>query len=130
MNPYLYTLVYYVVSAACIVVFLYVFELVTKYKDWEEIKKGNVSVALATGGKLLGICNIFRYSIEHNDSLGETLVWGVLGFFFLVLTYYIFEFLTRTIRVDEEIGKDNRAVGLLSAFLSIGFSYIVGASIT
>lgn len=37
----------------CTVVFLAVFELVTKYKNWEEIRKGNIAVAMATGGKIL-----------------------------------------------------------------------------
>ncbi|KLR74011.1 membrane protein, partial [Geobacillus sp. T6] len=40
------------VAVLCIVVFLAVFELVTKYKNWEEIRKGNVAVAMATGGKI------------------------------------------------------------------------------
>ncbi|MBD0378899.1 DUF350 domain-containing protein [Paenibacillus sedimenti] len=130
MNPYINTLLYYAAAGISIIIFLYVFELVTKYKDWEEIRKGNVAVALATGGKLLGICNIFRYSIEHNDTIAETLIWGVYGFFLLVLSYFVFEFLTQKIHVDEEIGRDNRAVGWLSFFISVGLSFIVGASIT
>lgn len=49
--------------------FLAIFELVTSYKNWEEIKNGNIAVAMATGGKLFGIAMIFRFSIEHNDRL-------------------------------------------------------------
>ena len=41
-NEYIVTAGYYSVSILCIVVFLAVFELVTKYRNWEEIKKGKI----------------------------------------------------------------------------------------
>lgn len=119
----------YSVVILCTVVFLAVFELVTRYKNWEEIKKGNLAVAMATGGKIFGIANIFRFSIEHNDALLTSIAWGTVGFILLLLGYFIFEFLTPSIRVDEEIGKGNKAVGLISMIISIGLSFVIGASI-
>jgi putative membrane protein len=107
-----------------------VFEMVTKYKDWDEIKRGNVSVAMATGGKIFGICNIIRYSIEHNDGIGHMLLWSTYGSFLLLVAYFVFEFLTPMFKVDEEIAADNRAVGLLSMVISIALSYVIGASIS
>ncbi|MCJ7990952.1 DUF350 domain-containing protein [Priestia sp. OVS21] len=112
-----------------IVVFLVVFELVTKYKNWEEIQKGNMAVAMATGGKIFGLANIFRYSIEHNDNLLRMLGWGIYGFVLLLVSYFIFEFLTPKFRIDDEIEQDNRAVGFISLVISIGMSYVIGAGI-
>lgn len=129
-HPYLYTAVYYVAGLIGIIISMVVFELVTKYKNWEEIRKGNAAVAMATGGKIFGLANIFRFSVQHKDTLGEFLLWGGFGFLLLIVTYWLFEFMTLKINVDEEIGKDNRAVGLLSMVLSIGVSYVIGASIT
>ena len=129
-NAYFATVAYYVVAVASIVVCLVIFELVTRYKNWQEIKKGNVSVAMATGGKIFGVANVFRFSIEHNDTLWQTVVWGGFGFLLLLIAYFIFEFLTTTIQVDKEIQEDNRAVGLLSLLISVGISYVIGASIT
>ena len=119
----------YSVVVLCTVVFLAIFELVTSYKNWEEIKNGNLAVAMATGGKMFGIATIFRYSIEHNDSLLQTVGWGTLGFVLLLSGYFIFEFLLPTIKVDEEIGKGNIAVGFLSMIFSIGMAFVIGASI-
>lgn len=119
----------YSVVVLCTFIFLAIFELVTSYKNWEEIRKGNVAVAMATGGKIFGIATIFRYSIEHNDSLLQTIGWGTYGFVLLLFAYFIFEFLLPTIKVDEEIGKGNVAVGLLSMIFSIGISFVIGASI-
>jgi putative membrane protein len=115
-NEYIQIAAYYSVVILCLVVFLAIFEMVTKYKNWEEIKKGNVAVAMATGGKILGVANIFRYTIEQNNSLLAMVGWGIYGFILLVVGYFIFEFLTPKFKIDEEIQKDNRAVG----FISIG----------
>jgi putative membrane protein len=129
-NVYIQSAANYSVVILCVVLFLSVFELVTKYKNWEEIQKGNVAVAMATGGKIFGIANIFRYSIEQNDSLVTMISWGVFGFVLLVVGYFIFEFLTPKFNIDEEIKNGNRAVGFIAMILSIGLSFVIGAGIS
>ncbi|OIJ13901.1 hypothetical protein BKP37_09455 [Anaerobacillus alkalilacustris] len=126
---FVYTAATFSVVVLATIVFLTIFETVTKYNNWEEIKNGNVSVALATGGKIFGVANIFRFSIQHNDSLFTMLTWGFLGFGLLIFGYFVFEFLTPRFKVDEEIQKDNRAVGLLSFIISLGLSFVIGAGI-
>ena len=129
-NPYVETLAFFSVAVLAVIVFLAVFEFVTRYDDWAEIKRGNVAVAMATGGKIFGICNIFRFAILNNDTILHSLIWATIGFVLLLAAYFIFEFLTPVFRVDEEIQKDNRAVGLLSMLISVSLSYVVGASVT
>lgn len=129
-NPYVETLAIFSVAVLALIVFLAVFELVTKYKDWEEIKKGNLSVAMATGGKIFGICNLFRFAILNNDTIWHSLIWAGFGFLLLLAAYFIFEFLTPYFKIDEQIQQDNRAVGFLSMTISISLSYVVGASVT
>ncbi|WP_449537190.1 DUF350 domain-containing protein [Ferdinandcohnia sp. Marseille-Q9671] len=128
-NEYILTAANYSVVILCLVLAMAIFELVTKYKNWEEIQKGNLSVAMATGGKIFGIANIFRYSIENHDSLLVMIGWGVFGFFLLLIGYFIFEFLTPKFNIDVEIQNDNRAVGLISLIISVGLSYVIGAGI-
>ncbi len=120
----------YSVVILFMVLFLSIFELVTKYRNWEEIKNGNIAVAMATGGKIFGIANIFRHSIQQHDTLLTMIGWGVLGFVLLLIGYFIYEFLTPKFKIDEEIQKDNRAVGLISLVISIGLSYVIGAGIS
>ncbi|WP_160722093.1 DUF350 domain-containing protein [Bacillus sp. USDA818B3_A] len=129
-NKYIQIAAYYSVVILCMVVFLAIFEVVTKYKNWEEIKKGNLAVAMATGGKILGLANIFRASVRENNSLLEMIGWGVYGFVLLLAGYFIFEFLTPKFKIDEEIQNDNRAVGLISLIISIGLSFVIGAGIS
>jgi len=128
-HPLVETAGYFSVVVLCLIVSMVIFELVTKYKNWEEIKKGNVAVALATGGKILGICNIFRYSIERHSTLLEMIGWGLFGFTLLIFAYLLFEFLTPRFKVDEEIANENRSVGFISFTISLGLSFVIGASI-
>ncbi|WP_077619015.1 DUF350 domain-containing protein [Bacillus sinesaloumensis] len=128
-NEYVLTAANYSVVILCLVLFMAIFELVTKYKNWVEIQNGNLSVAMATGGKIFGIANIFRYSIENHDSLFVMIGWGAFGFFLLLIGYFIFEFLTPKFNIDVELKKDNRAVGFISMIISVGLSYVIGAGI-
>lgn len=129
-NEYVAIAAYYSVVILCLVVFLAVFELVTKYKNWVEIKNGNMAVAMATGGKIFGIANIFRHTIMQHDSLITMISWGIFGFILLLAGYFIFEFLTPSFKIDEEIKNDNRAVGFISMMISIGLSFVIGAGIS
>jgi len=129
-NPYVETAAYFSVAILAVVVFLAVFELVTSYDNWEEIRKGNVAVAMATGGKIFGICNIFRFSIQNHDSLFQSLVWASFGFLLLLAAYFLFEFLTPFFRIDREIENGNKAVGLIAMVISVAASYVVGAGVS
>lgn len=129
-NEFVQTAANFSVVGLFLVVFLAIFELVTKYKNWEEIKNGNIAVALATGGKIFGISNIFHFSIKQHDSLLTMIGWGIFGFLLLLIGYFIFEFLTPKFNIDEEIAQDNRAVGFISMILSIGLSFVIGAGIS
>lgn len=129
-HPLVETAGYFSVVVLCLVVAMVIFELVTKYKNWEEIKRGNLAVAMATGGKIFGVTNIFRFSIERHNTLLEMIGWGLYGFALLIFAYLLFEFLTPKFKVDEEIENDNRSVGFISLTISVGLSFVIGASIS
>ncbi|ODP28879.1 UPF0719 transmembrane protein YshE [Paenibacillus nuruki] len=120
---------FFSVAVLQLIVFLWCFEMVAKYKCWDEIRRGNLAVAMATGGKIFGICNIMRFSIEAHSTVYESLGWSVIGFLLLLAAYFIFEFLTPVFKIDEEIAADNKAVGLISMIISISLSYVIGATI-
>ena len=129
-HPLVETAGYFSVVILCLIVSMVLFELVTKYKNWEEIRNGNIAVAMATGGKIFGVANIFRYSIEQHNSLPQMIGWGLYGFVLLVIAYFLFEFLTPKINIDKEIEKDNRSIGFISLTISVGLSFVIGASIS
>lgn len=128
--PLASVLAYFSVGVLALILFIAVFERITRYNGWEEIRKGNVAAAMATGGKIFGICNIFRFSIIEGDSIYVSMMWAAVGFVLLIVAYFLFEYLTPVFRVDEEIGKGNLAVGLLAMIISVSLSFIIGAALT
>ncbi|MFC4810775.1 DUF350 domain-containing protein [Paenibacillus sp. GCM10023250] len=128
-NTFAASLAYVSVAVLALLIFLYIFELVTRYQCWQEIKKGNLAVAMATGGKIFGICNLFRFSIEANETVYQSMVWALYGYALLLAAYFLFEFLTPVFRIDDEIARDNRAVGFIAMIISISLSYVIGATI-
>lgn len=124
------TLTCFLVSLLIILVTVFVFTRVTRYNDWEEIAKGNVSAALALGGKVFGVANIIRFSVLSNTSATHTIFWGALGAVLLVIVYLLFEWLTPKLNVNREIAAGNVAVGVVSMVFSVAASFVIGASIS
>lgn len=128
-NPYFASIAFFSVAILALIVFLCCFEFAVRYKTWDEIKNGNLAAAMATGGKIFGICNLFRFSIQSGDSLYQSLAWAAFGFVLLLAAYFVFEFLTPIFRIDDEIKRDNRAVGFIAMMISISLSYVIGAAV-
>ena len=131
MQPYLLTFSYFLASVAIVFIGLVLFELVTtKYRDWEEIDRGNSAVALSIGGKIIGVSIVIAFSIYHNDTLPQTLIWGAYGIVLQLVGYYVFDFLTRRFSVEQRLKENNLAVGIVSFCVSVGLGLVIGSSIT
>ncbi|MBP2000470.1 putative membrane protein [Paenibacillus shirakamiensis] len=127
-HPLGMTLGLFSVAILELIVFLSCFEWAARYRCWEEIKRGNMAAALATGGKIFGICNIFRYA-SSKATIYDFIVWSFIGTVLLFLSYLLFEFVTPVFRIDREIAEDNRAVGVLALSISVSLSFLIGASL-
>ena len=131
MNSFLLTFLYFLAAIAVVLVGLVIFELLTrKYKDWEEIKGNNTAVALSIAGKIIGTCIILTFSILHNDTILETVVWGLFGLLLQFIAYFLFELLTPRFSVEVQLKERNTAVGIISFAVSVGLAFVIGASIT
>ena len=130
MNPFLSAGAFFGSTSLVVIIGILLFDMTTKYKLWEEINNGNLAVAFSTSGIVLGVANIMRFAIASNDSILTTLLWGGIGTVALLVVYHAFELLTPKLKVSEEIGKGNKAVGFIAFIFSIAFSYIIGASIS
>ncbi|MDN7228479.1 DUF350 domain-containing protein [Planococcus sp. N064] len=131
MNSFLLTFLYFLAAIAVVLVGLVIFELLTrKYKDWEEIKENNTAVALSISGKIIGTCIILTFSILHNDTILETVVWGLFGLLLQFIAYFLFELLTPRFSVEVQLKERNTAVGIISFAVSVGLAFVIGASIT
>ena len=131
MNSFLLTFLYFLAAIAVVLVGLVIFELLTrKYKDWEEINANNTAVALSIAGKIIGTCVILTFSILENDTIIETVIWGLFGLLLQFIAYFIFELLTPRFSVETQLKERNTSVGIISFAVSVGLAFVIGASIT
>ena len=131
MNSFLLTFLYFLAAIAVVLVGLVIFELLTrKYKDWEEINANNTAVALSIAGKIIGTCIILTFSILENDTILETVVWGLFGLLLQFVAYFLFELLTPRFSVETQLKEGNTSVGIISFAVSVGLAFVIGASIT
>ncbi len=130
MNAYAATGVCYLTGLLVIICGALVFSLITGYNDLHEIQKGNVAVSLATGGLVLGLANVLRFAILSNSSFTGVLLWGAIGVAGMLIGWLVFDLVTPQFRTDDELKKDNRAVGAIVFASFLAISFIVGASIS
>lgn len=131
MEAVLATVIYFIISVVIILIGLIIFENITRqYKDYEEIKNGNVAVALSIAGKIIGIALILAFAIYHSMHILDTIIWGIVGIVLQMVGYLLVELFTRRFSMEEQLKNNNIAVGILSLSVSIGLGLVVGASIT
>lgn len=103
--------------------------LVPAYRLWDEVQRGNTAVGMSVGGKMIGLGIIAMIAIQHNETVLQSAIWTAVGGVLQIAGYFLFEALTPRIAVGKELAADNRAVGLVSAGISIGLSFIIAGCI-
>jgi putative membrane protein len=106
-----------------------IFTLMTPFKDMEELKKGNVAVGLAFGGKFLATAIILGVAAYTNTSIWFMMLWFAVGYVCLIAAYWIFELFTPGFRISEQLQKGNTAVGVVLAMVFVGTAFAVSSLI-
>jgi putative membrane protein len=133
-------LIYLVVAVPLLLIGIKIFMWQTPYNEMQIIKEAascdtsikdeaGMAVAHDLGGKVIGQALVLASAIFHSVSVGDLVIWGVIGIIFQVLVYYVFEKLT-PFKVAEEVCKGNIAVGIFSARLSFATGLILAALIS
>ncbi|MRN54070.1 DUF350 domain-containing protein [Paenibacillus monticola] len=127
------TIVNLLVSVVVIIVLqllgVFIFSLMTPFKDMEELKKGNVAVALALGGKFLATAIILGVAAYTNTSIWFMMLWFAVGYLCLVAAYWIFELVTPGFTISEHLQKGNVAVGTMLCMVFIGTAFVISSLI-
>ena len=106
-----------------------IFNWMTPYKDMDELKKGNVAVGLALGGKFLATAIILGVAAYTNTSIWFMMLWFAVGYVCLIVAYWIFEWVTPGFRISEQLQKGNVAVGLLLSMVFVGMAFAISSLI-
>jgi len=128
------TVVINIVVSVIVIIFLQllgmvIFQWMTPFNDMEELKKGNVAVGLALGGKFLATAIILGVAAYSNTSIWFMMMWFAIGYVCLVAAYWIFELVTLGFNISQELQKGNAAVGIMLCMVFIGTAFAVSSLI-
>ncbi|MCJ8011945.1 DUF350 domain-containing protein [Paenibacillus sp. KQZ6P-2] len=122
-----------VVSVLVIIVLqllgMLIFSWMTPFKDMEELKKGNVAVGLALGGKFLATAIVLGVAAYTNTSILFMAMWFAIGYVCLVAAYWLFELVTPGFHIADMLQKGNVAVATLLCMVFIGTAFAVSSLI-
>lgn len=123
-------LVWTVAGSLLLVLLMTVDSWFTRYKDLEEIRRGNMAVATRFVMKLLSQAYILSQSIVTSNALGEALLVSVVSFVILLVLESLLRIGLRALaRIDLDQGtqEGKAAHALLAGSLHIAGALIIGA---
>ncbi len=117
MHPAVTYLIYIVSALVMLGIFTAVYTTVTRYKEFELIRQGNIAAVLSYGGALVGFSFTLCSSIAIHASFAMFLVWGVAA---MVVQLVVYAVVARAIRgLNEAIEENNIAMGGLIGSISL-----------
>ena len=133
-------LTYLVVSIPLLLIGIKIFMMQTPYNEMKIIQdaaccdktakdEAGIAVAHNLGGKIVGQALVMASAVFHAVSIGDLIIWGVIGIIFQVLVYYAVDKLP-PFKVADGLMTGNIAVGVFSARLSFATGLILAALIS
>ncbi len=119
----------YILGAAVLfALFQFIYTRVTPHKEFELIRGGNVSAAVALGGAIVGFAipasNVIAYSI----SLLDFVVWAVIAALVQLLAFLVTSLVLKG--TSERIKKGELAAGIYVAAVAISVGMLNAACMT
>ena len=128
MHPAVTYLIYIVSALVMLGIFTAVYTTVTRYKEFELIRQGNIAAVLSYSGALVGFSFTLCSSIAIHASFVMFLVWGVAA---MVVQLVVYAVVSRAIQgLHEAIEENNIAMGGLIGSISLAAGVVNAARLT
>lgn len=119
---------YIVVSFALAGLFLWIYVLITPWREFALIRGGNASAAAALIGALLGFCLPLANTIAHSVSLTDLVLWSLVALVVQVGVHVAMRILLPHLK--QSIEADEMAAGVTAGGFSVCFGLINAACLT
>jgi putative membrane protein len=115
-----------------VIIFLYLYALVTPYDDYALIfEQNNTAASLGFGGAIIGVSVPLYSALVSSVSYSDFLIWGVVAIAIqLIFAFILTRLLKGKYSFKERIEKGVIPVGILMAFLSIGVGLLNAGSMS
>ena len=122
---------FFFTAIVLVIVFLYLYAIVTPYDDYKLIfQENNLAAALGFGGAIIGV-SIPLYSVlVHSVSYIDFAIWGAIAIVIQLIFAFIVTRLSGKYSFKTEISNGVIPVGTLMAFLSISIGLLNAGSMS
>lgn len=117
---YIGFIIFFLTASALVVVFLYLYALVTPYDDYKLIfEDNNIAAALGFGGAIIGVSIPLYSALVNSVSYTDFVIWGVIAILIQLIFALIVTRISGKYSLESKISQGVVPVGILMAFLSI-----------
>ena len=116
------------VTAAMLVVAIFVYIKITPYDEIKLIRGGNTAAAVSLSGAIVGLALPLAFSMASSISVWEVLIWGPVT---LVLQLFAFRVTDLVLKdLSKRIVNDEMGPAILLVSIKLGAAAINSAAVT
>ncbi|MCW8896341.1 MAG: DUF350 domain-containing protein [Sulfurimonas sp.] len=122
---------FFITAVGVVVLFLFLYAIVTPYDDYKLIfKDDNNAAAIGFGGAIVGLCIPLYSALVSSVSYFDFLIWAVVAMFIQLLFAFIMTRLKGKYSVEKLITEGVVSGGILKAFMSISIGLLNAGSMS
>lgn len=122
---------FFFTAIVLVIVFLYLYAIVTPYDDYKLIfEDNNLAAALGFGGAIIGVSIPLYSALVHSTSYLDFTIWGLIAILIQLVFAFIVTRLSGKYSFETKISDGVISVGILMAFLSISIGLLNAGSMS
>ena len=122
---------FFFTALALVIVFLYLYAIVTPYDDYKLIfEENNLAAALGFGGAIIGVSIPLYSALVHSVSYIDFAIWGGVAILIQLIFAFVVTRLEGKYSFKTKISQGIISVGILMAFLSISIGLLNAGSMS
>lgn len=122
---------FFLTAVLLVVIFLYLYAIVTPYDDYKLIfEDNNLAASLGFGGAIIGVSIPLYSALVHSTSYLDFAIWGVVAILIQLIFAFIVTRLGGKYSFKTKISDGVISVGILMAFLSISIGLLNAGSMS
>lgn len=122
---------FFLTALALVIVFLYLYAIVTPYDDYKLIfEENNTAAALGFSGAIIGVAIPMYSALVNSTSYIDFAIWGSIAIIIQLIFAFIVTRLNGKYSLKTKISDGKVSVGILMAFLSISIGLLNAGSMS
>ncbi len=115
---------FFFTAVVLVIIFLYLYAIVTPYDDYKLIfEDNNLAASLGFGGAIIGVSIPLYSALVHSVSYIDFAIWGAIAILIQLVFAFIVTRLSGKYSFEEKISKGIISVGTLMAFYQLQLDF-------